>query len=409
MIVTLSSIALHKETEAIGQLLADAFKGHVQVSHEDSLAPNPWPGDAAWDDLLIVVYDGTPFPAPGNDFIHTYLSVREGSGLLLPIALDPAHTKPPSVADAIKAFPFVPGSVPDAARLVQRVGTMLGLRVLHRGTKVFISYRASDGKEIALQLEDRLKGLGYPVWRDEAKEIDGETKILPGTAVQQQIDEALEEANIVILLDTEQAPHSHWIKHEVDTANGLLVPILPVCFRTKADASRGPRFRALRDLQRWVDIELPSVPRTPPLTDCDLSKIISAMEQYVCEIFQRKCRVPFLVQKEFVARDYSWKILDQRLLMCESVKTHSIRTKTRVLSHCSIFEQMHGPGMGTFSAFLRRNDRSNHALYIYDGALIPEPELKGIIESTPPEDGVVILHHQELAALIDSNFTTFTP
>jgi hypothetical protein len=65
--------------------------------------------------------------------------------------------------------------------------------------------------------------------------------------------------------------------------------------------------------------------------------------------------------------------------------------------------------MDAFSAFLKKSGRPNHALYIYDGELIPEPQLKEIIEATPPDDGVVILHHQELATLIDSNFSTFTP
>ena len=46
-----------------------------------------------------------------------------------------------------------------------------------------------------------------------------------------------------------------------------------------------------------------------------------------------------------------------------------------------------------------------YSLYIYDGELIPESQLKDIIEAVPGDDGVVILHHQELAALIDSNFT----
>ena len=41
----------------------------------------------------------------------------------------------------------------------------------------------------------------------------------------------------------------------------------------------------------------------------------------------------------------------------------------------------------------------NHWLYIYDGELVPEPHLKDIIEATPGDDDVVILHHQELAAL----------
>jgi hypothetical protein len=100
-------------------------------------------------------------------------------------------------------------------------------------------------------------------------------------------------------------------------------------------------------------------------------------------------------------------MLDNRLLISESLKKHSARLTTKVLSHCSIFDQVHGPALKKFGDFLKNTGRPNHSLYIYDGELIPEPQLKEIIEAAPAEDGVVILHHQELAALIDSNFTTF--
>jgi TIR domain len=409
MIVILSSKSLETSSKAIAEMLTDAFKSRVQISLVDAAAPLPWEAEVTWDDLLIVVYDATPFPDSGSKFISQYLAGRKGEGLLLPIALSSAHARPPQAAEAIKAFLFDSSEPGISQRLIQRIGSMLGLRILNRGTQIFISYRASDGAAIALQIEHRLKSLGYPVWRDEAPELDGDTKILPGTPVQRQIDDGLARANIVLLLDTPQAPHSSWIKHEVDTANGLLVPILPICFRREGDPKKGPRFRSLQDLQRWIEMPLVEPQQAPPLTNDNLNLLISGMEQYLCELFQRKCRIPFLVEKEFVARNYSWKMLDQRLLMCESVKSRSFRSTTKVLSHCSVFEQVHGPTMQVFSAFLRSSGRPNHALYIYDGELIPEPELKEIIESSEKADGVVILHHQELSALIDSDFTTFTP
>ncbi len=409
MIVILHGKANEKDGERIAKTLDEAFKGRVAISLNDASAPVPWPLDVNWDDLLIVAYDATSFPDAGNDFIAEYLGKRKEKGLLLPVALDPAHRSPPKAAGAIKAFEFDAAATGLNGRLVRRVGAMLGLRVQQRDNTIFISYRASDGMAIARQLEERLVSLGYPVWRDEAREIDGETKILPGSAVQKQIDEGLEKASIVLLLDTPNAPDSIWIKHEVDTANGQLLPILPLVFRTESDRKMGPRFRSLFDLQRWVPVLLQEPLPTPPLTEDDLLRIVAEMEQYLCEIFQRKCRVPFIVEKEFVSRDYSWQMLDKRLLMCESIKKHSVRLLTKVLSHCSIFDQVHGPAMDAFSAYLKKTGRPNHALYIYDGELIPEPQLKEIIESTPPDDGVVILHHQELAALIDSNFSTFTP
>ncbi len=205
-------------------------------------------------------------------------------------------------------------------------------------------------------------------------------------------------------LYTPEAPHSPWIKHEVDTANGTLLPILPLCFRNVTDRRKGPRFQSLLSLQRWVELPNPE-PASKGLSATELDTIVNEMEEYLCQMLQRKCRVPFLVEKEFVSRNYSFGILDSRFLMTEAKKIHNPRITTRVLSHCSIFEQVHGPALEKFSAFLKANGHANHTLYIYDGEMIPEPQLKEIIQSRPPEEGVIILHHQELAALIDSNFT----
>lgn len=405
MIVVLNGEANRKIGETISSNLRDGFKGHVEVSLTSASSPSAWPTEVNWDDLLIVVFDGAHFPDAGNDFISEYLQKHKKTALLLPVALDVGHRKPPRAAEAIKALEFDATAAGVDGRLVKRVGAMLGLRVQQRDTQVFISYRASDGTDVAKQLEARLASLGYPVWRDEAREMDGETQILPGSDVQQQIDQGLERASIVLLLDTPAAPHSVWIKHEVDTANGLLLPVLPLCFRSQNDPKRGPRFNSLLQLQRWVALPFPGPPPVPPLTEDELNLVVSEMETYLCEIFQRKCRVPFIVEKEFISRDYSWRILDQRLLMCESLKKHSLRLTTKVLSHCSIFDQVHGPALQMFREFLKNTGRPNHSLFIYDGELIPEPQLKDVIEAAPRDDGVVILHHQELAALIDSNFT----
>ncbi len=250
---------------------------------------------------------------------------------------------------------------------------------------------------------DVLTSLGFNVWLDEARELDGDTMILPGTGVQEEIDKALSEANFLLLVDTDGAPHSPWIKQEVDTANGMMLPILPLCFRDKGDQKIGPRFRSLLELQRWVPLCTPSHGADPPLNTDDLSRIVAEMERYMCEIFQRRCRVPFIVEREFVSRAFAWKALDRRLLMFESLREHSARLSTRVISHCSVFDQVYSPALKSFAEFLAKTGRSNYSLFIYDGALIPEPQLQEIVkEAAGP---AIVLHHQELATLIESNFT----
>jgi hypothetical protein len=384
--------------------LIEAFSDHVRVELMDANSRSSWPAETSWDDLLIVVYDGKAFPDEGNVFIMQYLEQRPHSAMLLPIATDPAFKKPPQAASAIKALPYDRTAEGPSGRLANRVGGMLGLHVQGRDSKIFISYRATDGTGIAQQLHAYLKSLGHNPFLDEAKEIDGETKILPGSPVQEQIDEALAEANLVLLIDTPAAPHSPWIKHEVDTANALLLPILPICFRDVADPSKTPRFRSLVALQRWVQLQRPEPTADPPLTNDQLDQIINEAETFMSELFRRKCRVPFIVEKEFLSRGFAWKVLDKRLLMFESSKSQSLRLQTKVLSHCSVFDPFYTPAMKRFGTFLKETERANYSLFIYDGELLPEPQLQEIIEARD-EPNIIILHHQELAALIDSNFT----
>jgi hypothetical protein len=224
--------------------------------------------------------------------------------------------------------------------------------------------------------------------------------------VQKQIDAALADANLMLLVDTPEAPRSGWIRHEVDTANASLLPILPLCSREKDDPKQGPRFRSLLDLRRWVPLPLAEPAKVAPLTPAELDHIVAETDRYLCEIFQRRCRVPFIVEKAFVSRDFAWRALDKRLLMFESEKKRATRLTTRVVSHCSIFDQLHGPALKRFLAFLTDSGHPNFSLYVYEGEMMPEAEVEEILQQEA--GSVIVLHHQELATLIDSNFTTLS-
>jgi TIR domain len=393
--------SIAKQIEA--DLLA-AFSERISVEVMQAEANSPWPADVAWDDLLVVLYDGKDFPDTGNLFITEYVEQRPHSAMLLPVSIDPASRKPPRAAAPIKALEYDDDAKGAEGRLVKRVGAMLGLRIQGRDSKIFISYRAIDGTAIAQQLHSHLASLGHRPFLDEAKEIDGDTRILPGTPVQEQIDDALSAANLVLLIDTPAAPASPWIKHEIDTADALLLPILPIVFRDDGDLKLGPRFRSLLALQRWVPLQRPYGTADPPLSNGQLDQIVGEAETYMCEIFKRKCRVPFIVEKEFLSRGFAWKVLDKRLLMFQSSKSQGARLQTNVLSHCSLFDSIYTPAMKRFGEFLKATDRCNFSLFIYDGELLTEPQLREIIEAQN-EPNIIILHHQELAALIDSNFS----
>jgi TIR domain-containing protein len=404
MVAILYQRGCRKVAQKVAADLAKAFAHHVTVVVMAANSPSPWPAEVSWDDLLIVMFDGKKFPDAGNHFIRKYLEQRPNSAILLPVALDPSSKKPPEAAATIKALKYDRAAKGPKGRLAKRVGGMLGLRVQGRDTNIFISYRQCDGAAIAKQLHEHLVSVGHRAFLDEAIEFDGEPSILPGSPVQRQIDDNLNKANLVLLIDTPTSPASPWIKHEVDTADALLLPILPLCFRDKSDRKIGPRFPSLVALQRSVLIQRPDPAADPPLSIKQLENIVYEAETYLCEIFQRKCKVPFLVKKEFVSHGFAWKVLDQRLLMFESSRSLTPRVLTKVLSHCSLFDPVYSPALKRFAEFLKSTARCNHSLFIYDGELLPDPILNDIAEAQ--SEPVIILHHQELAALVDSNFTS---
>ena len=203
------------------------------------------------------------------------------SCLLLSIRQARNRQKP---AEEIKALVYDATAAGERGRLTNRTGGMLGLRVQGRLTKIFISYRGLDGSAIAEQLHGHLQSLGYRTFLDQAKEFDGEPMILPGSPVQMEIDTALDTANLVLLIDTAKALESPWIKHEIHTANGLLLPILPITFRDSGDSKKATRFRELLALQRWVLFRTPPAGASPLRAD-QLNEIVDAAETYLCEIF----------------------------------------------------------------------------------------------------------------------------
>jgi TIR domain len=378
-----------------------AYASRLDMELVRADAPPATPPAPSWDDLLIVVYDAPDFPEAGNEFLKRYRGARP-KGLVLPVALSAGYPRPPAAVAEVKALAYDASASGENGRLAKRVGALLGLRLQGRDAKIFISYRALDGAQIASQLYDHLESLGYRAWKDEAIEFDGETKILPGSPVQQQIDDTLAAASLVLLIDTPAAPQSVWIKHEVDTADSLMLPVLPLCFRPTTDPKRGPRFRSLLELQRWVSLELPAPHAS--LSQVELAEIVSEAERYLCEILRRKCRVPFLVEKAFADHGFSWQEIDKRLLMFESKKQHAPRLVVKIYSHCSIFEQIYAPAVQRFREFIRSRAGANFTLFIYDGEIMAESQL-GAFSGAGASDSILFLHHQELIPLISSNFT----
>jgi TIR domain len=404
MIVILYEPGCEAYAQEATQDIADAYSGHVQAIVQSADDNAAWPNTPEHDDLLVVIFKSDVFPTAGQEFISAFLRDRPRHGLLLPVAVSKDSRVPPPPANDYKALQHDAHSAGADGHLTRRVGAMLGFRLQGRDAKIFLSHRATDGAEIARQLEAHFTEIGYRPYLDQAKDDDGDTRILPGSLVQKEIDEALAAASLLLLIDTPDAASSAWIKHEVDTANGMMLPVLPICFHAPSDKSKGPRFRSLHSLQRWEDLPLPANTKDP-LAPAAIDLISAAAEQFLCEVFRRRCRVPFLVRNVFESKGFAWDVLDERQLMYRSSRKQGTRLITRILSHCSIFEKIYTPALNRFREFLKTSQWANHSLYIYDGPLLPDSALMDIYDPDG-EERFVILHHQELANLIHSNFTT---
>ncbi|RYJ17903.1 hypothetical protein C5Y41_11950 [Rahnella variigena] len=401
MIVILHNTASSILAEKIKNDILNSFKNHVSVVAMSDSEISLWPCEEEWNDLLMVLYDHSQFSEEADEFVSSFLGKRPDTALILPVALESSCPIPPKAVSMYKALPYDPKDALESEKsIICRAGAMLGLRLQGRDTKIFISYRAQDGRDIAEQLHDHLLTLGHKPWLDEAKELDGYTKILPGEPVQIEIEKALDEASLLLLIDTPASLESKWIKAEVNIADGKLIPILPIVFRPESDPKKGPRFRTLLSLQRWLEVSFNEPPAKTILSSVDLDNIVLELETYLCDIFMRKCRIPFQVKKNFIKAGYDWNALNQSLSVYKSQQQHSARIRTTVHSHCSIYSTIYPPSFRHFKEFLSTQPHATYSLFIYDGDLLADEDLAEWLDIE-----TIILHHQEISALLASNFT----
>lgn len=405
MIVIVCETETYKIAQAISADLAHAYKDQLQVAILIASDPLVWPAEYSWDDLLIVIYRNAGFPEIGKGFISGYLQSRGQINFVLPISVNPANKMPPDPISGVKAMLYDDEAKGEFGRIANRVGATLGLRIRHRDNKVFISYRAVDGSNIALKLYEFLGKNGFRPWLDEEKDpYDGEPSIPVGTDVQAAIEQNLKDANMIVLIDTPRARESRWLKLEIDTANAHLIPILPICFRPTSDNRIGPRFSSLRELQRWVDVSYLDN-NGPDIDNSVLYDIMDKMETYLCDIYRRKLRVPNLVRNHFVSRGFSWEELDRHKYIYDSLRQLDVRIRFRAISHCSIFDEVYKPALKVFTDYCASTP-ANYLLFVYDGEVLPDIEIadlytEAIVKATI---NLIILHNQEVSAVLDSVF-----
>ncbi len=93
--------------------------------------------------------------------------------------------------------------------------------LLHRQRRVFVSYRRTDARDVAVQLHDELSGRGFDVFLDTHD-------IRPGADFQEMLWHRLADCDVMIMLDTKDYFGSKWTKQELGRSLALGVQILRI-------------------------------------------------------------------------------------------------------------------------------------------------------------------------------------
>lgn len=109
--------------------------------------------------------------------------------------------------------------------------------------EVFISYANAD-RTVADSLVERIEETGVRCWIAPRDEV-------PGLRYGDVIDEAVEQATVVIVLFSRSALESEWVNREVELAAALHKTIVPV--RVDDVALRG-QMRLLLNNLHWIDL-----------------------------------------------------------------------------------------------------------------------------------------------------------
>lgn len=392
----------------IAQDLRDAYGLPVppEVLSDDAI----WTGPPEWDDVLLVVYRSTDVPESTRAYIQAFREAhaltdprtnqRRPGGVVLPVATDPSASRPPDPISAIKALVYDGTARGPAGRLTQWVSVFLGMALRPGEQRIFISYRAKDGSVIAQDLYCRLEKAGFHPWLDEA--VDAEN-MPPAADVQDVIDTHIKQASMVLVVDTPDAPESRWIKLEIDTAVGELIPVLPVVAGDEVS-----RFITLSSLRRRVPVK-PGGVDGQPLSDEDWGNIIRKVEDLLLEIYRRRQRTTTRAEEVFRKNGYNWTARNAEKRVFLANRPIPRLPAVSVLSHCSVHDVTWIPALQSYERYLDAYPgiaKINQKVCIYDrDRALSDVEIDTVYESltgTP----FILVHRDELPLLLSSNFSS---
>jgi hypothetical protein len=338
----------------------------------DSIVAIPAPADLGALSLVLLVLpdpDAGGLTGPPLEKVVNFLRAAGTEDIrLVPVALDAARKTPPAQLRAIFTFTLQDFSTQSPAyeeslrRLAVLVQNLIGLRVSSARRRVFISYKISDGRDVAERLEKELEARGYNVWRDEQTDRDGLSQILPGSALQQTIETAIAQQGFVLVVDSHEAPQSAWVNEEIGLALKYLLPILPVVVEDPvfgAPAQLGGRFKPLRDKQRQAPAKGSVTPARMDVKFYDgLEKEMSAL---LLDHLRVRRQLLTQAKAHFEGHAFAWRPVGAGRLVYAATKSldgaATPLLKFRVLCQCAPYEVLLAETIANLSADVARARR----------------------------------------------------
>lgn len=138
--------------------------------------------------------------------------------------------------------------------------------LLHRQRRIFVSYRRTDARDIAVQLHDELSSRGFDVFLDTHD-------IRPGTDFQEMLWHRLADCDVMIMLDTKDYFASKWTKQELGRSLALGIQILRIVWPDHS----GSRHLSLSDTISLADADIDTDKRLSALRISEVAKRAEAL------------------------------------------------------------------------------------------------------------------------------------
>jgi hypothetical protein len=379
-------ILCEPDTEAVGRSIAGRIQArYVACSPPAVLGVDAiWDREPDWDDFLLVVYRSADLPETLRKFIQAFRETHPNrnpatgapapGGFVIPIACLDAPNQPPAPIAALKSYRW--GVTPDREEEILRdLGTKLGLTLKPGNHEIFISYRSSDGREIAEDLHRRLEAASFQPWLDES-----EGNLPPGAEVQELILKQVSKSSMVLVVDTPDVRGSGWMRDEINRAIQRHVPVVPI---VTGPETTSPRFIALRGLGRHARVK-PHGPDGQPLTDDEWRLAQDEMEGILLSAYLRAMRTSFRAERAFERNGYNWITIDEALRTFEARRQTPTLADTVVLSHCLVEDITYVRALRAYAEYLvtfPRIAEVTHKLCIYDrDSPLSKHEIADILE-----------------------------